>query len=438
MKTRRIALTLLEEYEGLGKFVNLSLSSHKADGLNGSERGFLTALLYTAVERKLTYDYLIGAISGRSVDSIRPHTRNALRLGLCQLLHLGSVPDHAAVSLTVELGRDKGERGFINGIMRTAARLNSRGELPMPRREKGVARYLSVANSFPLPTVKKLISLIGEEGTESLLHSFNESSYTDITVNTLRIGRDELISRLADEGYEVSPSAYSSLGIRIRGSVDPTRLVGFTEGWFFVQDEACAVSVEALGCEAGQRILDVCAAPGGKSMAAAILSENRASVNSRDLHESKLSLITESRDRLGLTSVSVSAADATLTDATDVGIYDRVICDVPCSGLGVLGKKPDLRYRSLDSNATLPDLQLDILRASFAKLRPGGAMIYSTCTLAEEENSGVVDKFMSEGLDRSLSDFSVGSLSSSNGRLTLMPHIHGTDGFFMARIIKNL
>ena len=438
MKVRKIALALLCEYEASGKFVNLSLSSHKADGLAFSERGFLTVLLYTAVERKLTYDYLIGSIASRSIDSVDPYTKNILRLGLCQLLHLGSVPDHAAVDLTVALGRNSGERGFINGVMRTAARLKNQDALPMPDRARNGARYLSVRHSFPLATVKRFIALFGEDEAEQILCRYNGGGYTDITVNTLRISREDMLSSLVSQGYNAVLSTYSSVGIRILSSVDPTRISGFNEGYFFVQDEACAVSAEALCPEEGDRILDACACPGGKSFAAAILSGNSGRIFSRDIHGSKLSLVKEGATRLGLSSVIAEEADATLTPDEDIEAFDKIICDVPCSGLGVLGKKPDIRYRIPEGDGELPELQLSILRASCRKLKPGGVLLYSTCTLTEEENSSVVGRFLAEERGYSLCDFTVGNLKSQGGMLTLLPHIHQTDGFFMARIVKNI
>ena len=274
MTVRELALSLLSDYEVSGKYVNLSLSSHSADKLSPQERGFLTVLLYTTVERKITYDYYIGAISGRSLDKIDQVTLNILRLGMCQIVHIDSVPNHAAVNETVALARNPGEKSFVNGVLRQAARLKAEGKLPLPPREKKLSRYLSVAYSFPLWLVKHFISLYGEEATEKLLDRFNTARYTDLTVNLTKTTKENLVSLLKDAGLEPESFIDSPLTVRLPESVNPRCLPGFEDGLFFVQDAACAVSAEALEVDRGHRVIDVCACPGGKSFAAAILSGN--------------------------------------------------------------------------------------------------------------------------------------------------------------------
>lgn len=435
MTVREIALKLLLEYETGGKYVNLSLSSPMLSGLSPKDRAQLTVLFYTAVERKLKYDYYIAAFAKRSIDKIDIQTRNILRLGICQLLDISSIPDFAAVSETVKLARHKGERAFINGILRAIARAREDGKLPRPEREKDEARYLSVEYSFPKPVVKHFISLFGGDGAEAILSSFNTRRSLDITVNTLKISRDEYLGLLNKSGVSAAPSALSSLSVRIDTAIPPRELPGFSDGLFFVQDEACAVSAEVLGTSRGDAVIDVCSAPGGKSFAAAILSHDEGRVTSFDIHDSKLSLIESGRDRLGFSSLSCAVRDAREPDSTLFGLYDRVICDVPCSGLGVLGKKPDLRYKDI-SDGDLPALQYEILEKSFNYLRPCGTLVYSTCTLDPRENEEVAARFLSEHKDAASSDFTVGGRTSTHGCMTLLPHVDGTDGFFIAKFVK--
>ena len=434
MNIRQIALRILDEYEAGGKYINLSLASHITDGLSPEERGQLTALLYTTVEHKLTYDYYINALAGRSPEKIDMHTRNILRLGFCQIVDMTSVPDFAAVNESVKLARSKGERAFVNGILRKAAR--EKDSLPTPPEEKNYKRYLSVKYSFPLATVKHFDSLYGREATEKILAFYNNEKYTDITVNTVKISLDEYLKSLVSAGFSpvTFPDAPNSL--RILESVNPERLPGFADGHFFVQDRASFVSSMALSPLSDGITVDCCSAPGGKSFAAAILSGDSGKIYSFDLHESKLSLIESGASRLGLSSVSVSERDALCPDESLIGKADRVICDVPCSGLGVLGKKPDLRYKDTSALTELPPLQLDILTASAKYLKTGGELLYSTCTLNPLENEGVVKKFLFENPEFALCDFCVGSLSSKDGMLYMLPHIHQTDGFFMAKITK--
>ena len=435
MNVRELTLSLLQDCEANGKYVNLSLSSRRTDNLSGEERSFLTVLLYTVAERKITYDYYISAISGRSLDRIDPTTLNILRIGMCQIADITSVPNHAAVNETVSLARNPGEKSFVNGVLRQAVRLKTDGKLPLPPREKKVSRYLSVAYSFPHWLVKHFISLYGEENTEKLLAHFNNARYTDLTVNLTKNDKTSLVRILEDAGYTVISSVDTPLSIRLSDSVNPKKLPGFDEGLFFVQDAACAVSTDALGVSRGDRIIDVCACPGGKSFAAAILSEN-GEVVSFDIHESKLSLIEDGAKRLGLHNITVGECDATKPRKELFGLFDKVICDVPCSGLGVLGKKPDIRHRDNQSLQKLPELQYNILTASANYAKDGGTVLYSTCTLNPDENERVVERFLSENKGYAMVDFTVGNLESNNGMLTLLPHIHGTDGFFIAKLRK--
>ena len=435
MTVREIALTLLTEIEEQDKYANLALNSHLTDSLSQKDKRILTVLLYTAVERRITYDYYIGYLSGRSLADIGTRVKNILRLGLCQILDMISVPDFAAVNETVKLAKNQGERSFINGVLRRASR--ERDLLPLPDRKKNLARYLSVRYSYPQKTVKRFIASLGEEDAERLLSAFENSNYTDLTVNTLKITPKELAQKLCGQGYSACALEISPITVRIDGSCDPRELYGFDEGLFFVQDAACAISALALGARAGERIVDACACPGGKSFASAIISQDGAEIFSFDLHESKLSLIESGRDRLGLQSIRTSARDAREPDERLLGTADKVICDVPCSGLGVLSKKPDLRYRDIDGIEELAALGLDILEASARYLKVGGVLAFSTCTLEKAENSGTVSSFLSAHPEFSPVDFEIGEIKSECGELTLYPHIHSTDGFYIALLKRN-
>ena len=436
MNVRQMALRLLEEYEAGGKFVNLALSSHLTDNLSREDRAALTALLYTTVERKLTYDYYICAISERSESSIDPHTKNILRLGLCQLIDMRSIPDFAAVNETVALSRNPGERAFVNAVLRAVAR--RKDNLPTPDEEKNYRRFLSVKYSFPLATVKHFDSLYGRESTERMLDFYNNHTYTDITVNTTKVSVSMLKSMLENNGYKVDENDLSPISLRIDGSVNPERLPGFEDGYFFVQDRASAICAGLLSPEKHNLIIDVCAAPGGKSFAASILAEGECDIYAFDLHESKLSLITSGANRLCLNNITVLGRNAIDPDRKLIGTADRVICDAPCSGLGVLGKKPDLRYKDITATKELPSVQLEILMSSSQYLKEDGIMVYSTCTLNPAENEKVVEEFLLENPGFELVPFTVGDISCDNGMLTLLPHVHSTDGFFMAKIRRKI
>lgn len=432
MNVRNTALRLLLEYEASGKYVNLSLSSHMTDGLSREERALLTSLLYTTVEHKLTYDYYIAAFTKKSADKLSDHTRAILRLGICQLVDMDRIPAHSAVNETVKLAKNPGERSLVNAVLRAVAKAE---ELPLPQREKNAARYLSVKYSIPLSTVKHFIRSLGEESAEELFISFNKTAPLTLTVNTTKISREDFIKKLEELGYTPTRAEFSDISVRLSKTVNPKEIPGFSEGEFFVQDEASSLAPQILSLDGGERFIDVCSAPGGKSFALAILKNDKAYIESCDIHESKLSLIRSGAERLGLSSVNVIARDAREERPELFGSFDGVLCDVPCSGLGVISKKPDLRYKDIN-DTELCALQLEILSASAKYLRTGGTLIYSTCTLNDAENTNIVKEFLSGNPDFSAEDFEIGALKSECGTLTLYPHIHKTDGFFIAKIRK--
>ena len=435
MNLRRLAHTLLLEYELMGKYVNLSLSSHKADTLSPSERAILTSLLYTTVERKLTLDYYIAALAKRPCDKIDVSTLCLLRLGLCQIIYMKSVPDFAAVNETVKLARNRGEGAFINGVLRSAVRLGD--ALPMPDEKKNYRRYLSVKYSFPLELVKHFDTLLGRERCERTLEYYNERQSTDIFINSLKIAPKEYKAALLERGIDFSENEVSENSVRINSSVSPERFYGFNEGYFLVQDRSSTISSLVLGVKPHESMIDTCAAPGGKSIVSAINSGDRANILALDIHENKLGLIDSSVARLGISSVKCRANDAEHPIEEYLGKIDKVLCDVPCSGLGVLSKKPDLRYKDLASLSELPDLQYSILSASAKYLKVGGELVYSTCTLNKAENEDVVTRFVTEHPEYSLVDFEVGKYQSCKGIFTIYPDLHNSDGFFISKIIRN-
>ena len=430
---RKTALELLRSYEQEGRYVNLLLSSSRLNSLTHEERAIVTSLLYTTVENKLKYDYFISSFTKKQINDIDPYVRDVLRLGFCQIADMENVPDFAAVNETVKLARHAGERSFINAVLRRAVR--EKESLPYPDRKKNALRYLAVYYSVPYATVKLFASIFGEVECGNLLCAFSSSRGFSITVNEEKISRAALIEKLSE--YGAKPAPYTENGISFDISLPPVSLPGFSEGEFFVQDEASRIAAIALDAEAGCTVIDVCSAPGGKSLAAAIRVGKLGTVYSFDIHESKLSLIEDSCKRLGLSNVKIAARDARVPDASLLGKADRVICDVPCSGLGVFAKKPDLRYKSLESIAELPELQYEILSSCAGYVKPGGILVYSTCTLNPQENENITDRFVSEHPEFSYEPFGVGSLDANDGKITLLPHKHGTDGFYIAKLRKN-
>ncbi len=433
---RAEALSLLLRYEEESPYLNLLLPRTSPRGEEERRtRAFLTALLYGTVERKLTLDYAIAAYLQKPAESLASHTRACLRLGLYQIFFMKGVPAYAAIAETLHLAQHAGEKALLSGVLHRAAREKT---CPLPPREKNLERYLSIAYSLPRETVRLFLSQYGEKETEEILRAFLAPAPLTLRVNTLRTTRERLLSALEEAGVEAVPTRNAPAGIRLAKSLPPTGLPGFSTGEFFVQDEASQVAVAALSVGTGDCVLDLCAAPGGKSFGAAMDGGGVAAVTACDLHASKLSLITGGAERLGLSSLSVTAADATAFCPEYLERYTRVLADVPCSGLGVLGKKPDMRYADPARFRSLLPIQERILDNAAAYVAPGGLLVYSTCTLRSEENERQVAAFLQQHPEFSLAPFAVGEIVAERGSVTLLPSLHGTDGFFIARMRKEL
>ena len=418
---RRLALQLLCRYEEEKRYVNLSLPKEHP------QKAFLTALFYGTVEHLLTFDYYISSLAGKT--KVDPYTRNVLRLGMQQILYMDT-PEHVAVSETVKLARNKGEAGFVNALLRETVR--KKENLPLPPREKHALRHLSVKYSVALPLVRTLFAALeSEEETEAFLSAISKKAPTSLTVNTCKTSVNDFIKSLEAQGLEVQKAPFTSRGVWLHSPTPIPAIKGYKEGHFFVQDEAARLAVEVLSPKKGDTVVDVCAAPGGKTFCAAVCAEGEGEFYAFDLHESKLPLICDSAKRLGFT-VHTKAHDSTQADPTLTEKADCVICDVPCSGMGVLGKKPDMRYKSTETFSALPALQGQILEQAFTYLKKGGRLLYATCTVIQEENEGVVESFLSAHENARLLPFKIGELESQNGMLTLYPHRHQTDGFFIA------
>ena len=428
MTARQTAQRILIKTENSKGYSNISLDhALEGSGLSAPDKALTSALVYGVIERRITLDYIISKLSSRDIKNIDKETLTALRLGIYQLRFMDRIPPHAAINETVSLCSRKSS-GFVNAILRSYTRLTSGVELP--RREEDTVRYISVAYSVCEALAEKLLSIFGLERTERLLEASFEAPKTTLRVNTLKISRDELMSRL--DGAE--PTEISPVGIKVSGAV--RELYGFDDGLFFVQDEASQICVGALGAQPGELMVDACSCPGSKSFGAAIDMKNNGEVRSFDLHQSKLSLISGGAARLGVDIISTAAWDARNFIEELDGAADRVLCDVPCSGFGVIAKKPELRYKDPKESAPLPDIQLAILKNCSRYVKAGGVLIYSTCTIFPEENEENIKRFLDAAPDFELDGFTFGALEQKKETLSLYPDIHHTDGFFVARMVK--
>jgi len=420
---RAVALTVLDKCTASGQYSNIALDTAlKRNELSIADRGLLTSLVYGTLEHLLTLDHFISALSSRGLDELDGHTRNLLRLGLYQLAFLDRVPDHAAVNETVELA-PKRTRGFVNAILRAFLRADK--QIPLPDRDCDPIAYLSARYSFAPAICEKFLSIFGFDCTERLLTSFCAPPSVTLRVNTLKTTRRSLLRELTEQGFDAVETLESPHGILLRGNAPVPSLPGFSDGLFFVQDEASQLCVEALDARPDMRAIDVCACPGSKSFGIAASMENRGTLLSCDLHQNKLSLVKSGAERLGVSIIEVLGRDAREPNPDWIGAFDRVLCDVPCSGFGVFAKKPELRYKDPAQSAGLPEIQLAILRNASTFLRAGGLLVYSTCTLLPEENEENIARFLQTSPDLSLLR-----------ERTLTPDVDGTDGFYFAVLQK--
>jgi 16S rRNA (cytosine967-C5)-methyltransferase len=416
---RKIAYDVLVRCASAEQYSNIALDTAiKRSDLTPPDRGLLTALVYGVIERQITLDAIIDGLCERGSADITPDVRTLLRLGIYQLAYLDRVPDHAAVNETVNMA-GKRSRGFVNAILR--AFIRSGKEIPIPQKEEDPIRYLSVKYSFCEGLCERFVAAFGLSRTEELFAAFGEHPDLTLRTNTLRTTREELIAKLGEQGIHALPTKESDVGIRVCDKSPVTELYGFSEGFFFVQDEASQLCVKALDAQAGMRVMDACACPGSKSFGAAIDMQNKGEVISCDLHKNKLSLVESGAARLGISILQTAERDARNTNEEWLGTFDRVLCDVPCSGFGVFAKKPELRYKDPASSAALPDIQLAILKSASSYVKVGGKMVYSTCTLIPEENEENVARFLEENSSFVLKE-----------QRTLYPDIDGIDGFFYA------
>ena len=409
----------------------------RRDGLDRREAAFAARLTYGVLQNAALLDFYLGNYCAQPVEKLEPFVRDVLRLGACQILLMDRVPDSAAVSQAVEMvksHRRQRAAGLVNAVLRKLSA--NKEHLPaIPAGDAGA--YLSVRYSHPRWLAERLLALLGREEAEAFLAADNEAAPLVIQHNPLACTLPELAESLRESGVPWTPHLWlPGCGI-ISGGGDLEKLPAFEKGWFRVQDAAARLSVLAAGLCRGERVLDVCAAPGGKSFAAAADMAGEGEIISCDIHPHKLALIEKGAQRLGIRCLTARLADGRENRPEWNGGFDAVLCDVPCSGLGVIRKKPEIRYKDPEALKGLPAVQGAILANACRYVKPGGILLYSTCTILPEENEGVAAAFLAGHPDFVPEDFALpGGLSSREGALTLWPQRHGTDGFYLCKMRK--
>ena len=420
---RKTAYEVLLDVEKNQAYSNLSLNNFIEKNQPDSQ-AFVRELVYGVLENKLLLDHMLGQLIPSGLKKVKKQDLTLLRMGIYQLMSMDSVPEYAAVNETVNMakvfarGRDK----FINGVLR--GYIKKKNELTLPDKETDLMNYLSVKYSIEKWIVDLWIKAYGRDEAELILDASNRTPELTIRTNLLKTSREELGVILEKQGFEVSNTGESKRGLIVRGS-GLLKTEAYINGLFSVQDEASMLASVALEPQPGDLVLDVCAAPGGKSFATAEMMAGEGKVVSMDIYEHKLKLMETQAKRTGITNIQLICHDSTSPLADFAGKADKVLADVPCSGLGVIRRKPEIKYKGNEDLPELIDRQEKILSAASTYVKPGGTLVYSTCTINPAENQLQTEKFLANNKEyRKIEE------------RQLLPTM-GIDGFYICKMVRN-
>lgn len=433
---------MLTAVEG-GAFADAELGRRWAQvSLDARDQALATRLVYGTLAWQGLLDHFIEAL-GRAPSRLETPVRTLLRLGLFQLTKLSRVPEFAAVDTTVQLSKSF-RRGAASGLVNAVLRryLREKEQMQLPARGGDVPEWLSVTQSHPRWLVEMWLAELGSETTEPLLAANNEPAPTVLRVNLLRSSPEELVRRLASVGVEARPGRFAPQAVVLIDGRDPASLPGHAEGSFTPQGEASQLVAHLLGVSRGQRVLDACAAPGGKTTHISELLGGEGEVVAVDLHRVGLDRIEAQARRLGFDCIRTVRGDARQRSLLGSEPYDAILLDAPCSGLGTLRQHPEIKWRRTpESLRDLSALQRELLTSVAACLRTGGVLVYATCTLSRQENEAVIEEFLASHDDflrdraaAALLPDSARDLVDAQGQLRTFPHRGGLDGFFAVRL----
>lgn len=424
-------------------YSNIVLDKTLAEfSMDSRDKALASAIFYGVLERRITLNYIIKQFSNTPVKKMSPKVLEILRMGVYQILYLEKIPNSAAVNESVTLAKENGAvkaAGFINAVLRNLVR--SIDKIKMPEYNKDPLLYLSVKYSCPKWLIEHWTKSYGMECTINLLKSTYNKPPIFARVNNTLVSVEELIDRLNSEDVKAEAITTVNGAVEIENTGSISELKSFQEGLFHIQDLSSQICCNLFNPKSGERIIDVCSAPGGKAFTIAEIMNNKGELLAFDKYKGKAGLINKGAKRLNLSIIRASVRDATKKDSKPLELADRVLCDVPCSGLGIVRRKPEIKYKSKSAIDSLPDLQYLILCRASKLVKNGGILFYSTCTLNPKENNEVAAKFIENNNDfaqvsLNLPDFISHVVDEPKNQLTLMPHIHNTDGFFIAAFQK--
>jgi len=441
---RRLALEVLRRVEAEGAFATLALEHalERHPQLSGEDRGLITQLVYGSLRWRRRLDFALAAHCHRPLERIEPVLLRILRMTAFQLLFLERVPDYAAVDEATQLAllqRGKHSAGFVNAVLRQLAQNAERIEWPDPQADR--AHALGVRHSFPDWMVQWWDGLLGPERLEGFLEACNQPAAMWVRANTLRTKAEALLELLAASGMQARPSRHVPDALQFTDPGDIRALAAHEAGLFHVQDAAAQAVCHLLAPRPGERVLDACAAPGGKTATLAELMANQGELVAVDVHPARLGLVRKLAERLGATCIRCQAGDLAALGEGELGLFDRILLDAPCSALGVLRRHPEGKWRLDRADVErLALLQRGLLERVALLLKPGGRLVYSVCTFTEEEGPAQVAGLLQDHPELELEDPREGkrqawhALVDARRHLRCWPQEHETDAFFAARL----
>ena len=439
MNVREIAYKVLLDIEKNKNYSNMAINKYFKDvKMSNQDRGLATEIIYGVIENKYYIDYMIDKLSKVKTNKMEIYVKTLLRMGIYQIMFLNSISDYAAVNETVNLAKKKNSKvsGFINGILRNVIR--QKEEIGKVKTKDDVD-YLSIKYSYDKWMIRNWMIHFGKEFTEELLEANNERPNIYLRTNTLKITRDELIKKLEKQNIKAEKVNVVEEAIKVEHLKDIENNSLYKEGLFTVQDVSSMLVGKVMNPKENSLVLDVCSAPGGKTTHMATLMNNTGQVVSRDIYDHKLKLIKASSKRLGLTNVDVEEFDGMKLDRESIGKFDYVLADVPCSGLGIIRRKPEIKYKEKEEFRQLPPIQKKILENASKYVKVGGNLIYSTCTIQDSENIDVVNEFLQKNKNFELvpiKEVNVDLENQEKGYMKIYPNVHNMDGFFISKLIR--
>ena len=443
MNAREGALKVLYEIEVKEAYSNLALNKElNQHAYEQLDKGFMTELVYGVLENLIYLDFAIQQFSSIKLKKIHPMALNLLRLGAYQILFLDRIPASAAVNESVNLAKKyvKRSSGFVNGILRNLIR--NPEKIQIPDEKKDPVAFLSIKFSHPRWMVEQFLTFFSPEFTAELLKANNETPHLYVRVNTLKTNVEDCVASLNQKGFQVEVSPHIEEAITIKGTTNLAELDLLQMGHLYIQDFGSMLIGRIVDPKPGDLVVDVCSAPGGKATHLAQLMKNQGRILARDIHPHKIKLIKANANRLGTKIVEPEEFNGYELDINLIEKADRVLVDAPCSGLGIIRRKPEIKYRKKPEDVTeITALQLDILSKASQYVKPGGYIVYSTCTIDPRENEVVVKVFLKEHPQFELENLGEKYAPLIPGKpqgemLQLYPNVHGTDGFFMAKLTR--